>query len=88
MVLYENHVLARKIGSFRVVLYENCIYETLNPAGHFGEDGASGTIHWILWLIHWMFLKTFTLYVRRNVFSTAKNTNLQTFYQAQYLAKA
>ena len=39
MVLYENHVLARKIGSLRVLLYENCIRDgnvTLSLAtGHY-----------------------------------------------------
>ena len=68
-VLDGNHVLARKIGSFRVVLYDNRIGNgnvtlspTQIPAGHFGADRASGPILWILWLIHWMFLKTFPLY--------------------------
>ena len=63
-----HHVLARKIGSLRVVLYENRICNgtvTLSPkqipAGRYLEGRGLRLIHWILWLIHWMFLKIFTL---------------------------
>ena len=62
-----HHVLARKTGSLRVVLNENRICngnvtlsQKISLRGIW-EDWASGPIHWLLWLIHWMFMKILTL---------------------------